>query len=53
MNAAVFHTGVFRSVEAWDRGAAPPAAARAAAALSLATWIAVLACGRLLAYFQV
>jgi hypothetical protein len=51
VNAAVFHMGVFRTVESWDVDAAPPAAARAAAAVSLATWIAVIACGRLLAYF--
>ncbi len=51
VNAAVFHMGVFRTVQAWDVGAAPPAAARAAAALSLAAWVGVIACGRLLAYF--
>ena len=51
VNAAVFHMGVFRTVQAWDVGAAPPVAARAAAALSLAAWIGVIACGRLLAYF--
>lgn len=51
VNAAVFHMGVFRTVQAWDVGAAPPLAARAAAALSLAVWIGVIACGRLLAYF--
>ena len=49
-NAAVFHAGVFRGAAAWDVGAPPPAAARAAAALSLALWISVIACGRLLAY---
>lgn len=48
-NAAVFHTGVFRGVDAWDRDAPPPVAARLAAAVSLATWIGVIACGRLLA----
>jgi hypothetical protein len=51
VNAAVFHVGVFRTAGAWDVDAPPPAAARAAAALSLAAWIAVIACGRLLAYF--
>lgn len=51
VNAAVFHMGAFRGVASWDRDAAPPAAARAAAAVSLAAWSAVIACGRLLAYF--
>ena len=50
-NAAVFHAGAFRSAERWDVDAAPPPAARLAGALSLLLWIAVIACGRLLAYF--
>jgi hypothetical protein len=50
INAAVFHSGVFRGAAAWDVDAMPPAAARAAAALSLLLWISVIACGRLLAY---
>ena len=50
VNAAVFHAGVFRGAAAWDVGATPPAAARAAAALSLVLWLSVIACGRLLAY---
>lgn len=49
-NAAVFHAGVFRGVAAWDSGAAVPAAAKLHALLSLIIWVAVLACGRLLAY---
>ncbi len=49
VNAAVFHAGVFRRCESWDVHAPPPAAARAAGALSLAIWISVIACGRLLA----
>jgi Family of unknown function (DUF6644) len=48
VNAAVFHAGVFRGSAAWDTGRAPPAAARAAAALSLVIWIAVIVCGRML-----
>jgi hypothetical protein len=50
INAAVFHAGVFRSVAAWDVGAATPAAAKIHALLSLLIWFSVLACGRLLAY---
>ena len=50
INAAVFHTTVFRSAAAWDVDVMPPAAARASAALSLLLWVTVIACGRLLAY---
>jgi uncharacterized protein DUF6644 len=50
INAALFHSGVFRSAERWD-SAKPPLAARAAAAASLLLWLGVIACGRLLAYF--
>jgi hypothetical protein len=51
INAAVFHTGVFRSAGGWDVDVMPPLAARAAAAISLLVWMSVIACGRLLAYF--
>jgi hypothetical protein len=50
VNAAVFHAGAFRGASDWDVNRTPPAAARVAAALSLALWVAVIACGRLLAY---
>lgn len=50
-NAAVLHAGIFRSAGQWDVDVMPPFAARAAAAASLLLWIAVIACGRLLAYF--
>lgn len=49
-NAAVFHAVAFRGAADWDIGREPPAAARIAALLSLALWMAVIACGRLLAY---
>jgi hypothetical protein len=55
VNAALFHTIVFRTAEVWDseemRKRPPPLLARAAAAVSLLLWISVIACGRLLAYF--
>ncbi|MFC5749595.1 DUF6644 family protein [Actinomadura rugatobispora] len=50
LNIFVFHTGVFRDVKDWDTADRAPAAARAAAALSLAIWPAVIVCGRLIAY---
>jgi hypothetical protein len=48
LNALVFHVGVYRTVPNWN-GAAP-APARLHAAASLALWIGVISCGRLLAY---
>jgi hypothetical protein len=55
VNAGVFHTTVFRSADVWDaeemRKLPPPPSVRASAAISLLLWIAVIACGRLLAYF--
>jgi hypothetical protein len=50
-NAALLHAGVFRGAANWDVSVMPPLAARAAGAVSLLVWIAVIACGRLLAYF--
>ena len=50
LNAALFHTGPFRKSHQWDRDASPPAAVKAHAAASLAIWLGVIACGRLLAY---
>ncbi|MDQ3058741.1 MAG: hypothetical protein M3R45_04365 [Pseudomonadota bacterium] len=50
LNAVLFHVGVYRSVARWDTGVAAPLPARLHALASLAIWIAVIACGRLLAY---
>ena len=55
LNAALFHTITFRTADVWDseemRRLPPPPSARLAGAVSLLLWIAVIACGRLLAYF--
>ena len=55
LNAALFHTITFRTADVWDseemRKLPPPPSARLAGAVSLLLWIAVIACGRLLAYF--
>lgn len=48
-NAGVLHAGVLRHAGAWDVDARAPLAARAAAAASLALWLSVVVCGRLLA----
>lgn len=55
LNAGLFYTIVFPSVDVWDseemRKLGPPPFARLSAAVSLLVWISVIACGRLLAYF--
>lgn len=50
VNALAFHRGVYQSVSTWDRHSPTPGAAKAAALGSLAIWLGVLACGRLIAY---
>jgi hypothetical protein len=50
LNIVVFHTGVYRSVGAWDLGSRTPKAARVAAAVSALCWTAVIFAGRFLAY---
>jgi hypothetical protein len=49
-NAALFHHRVYRSVDAWDKEVSAPATAKMQAVLSIGLWIAVISCGRLLAY---
>ena len=50
LNAALFHAGAYRGAISWNDGAPAPLAAKAHAAASLLIWIAVISCGRLLAY---
>jgi hypothetical protein len=50
VNAWVFHTITLQSVSGWDISTPSPALAKLAAAVSIITWIGVIACGRLLAY---
>ena len=49
-NAVLFHRTSFRSVANWNTAVAPPTASRVAAVTSLALWIGVICCGRLIAY---
>lgn len=49
INAMIFRTGPWQGVKAWDTGVAAPPVARAQVALSIALWIGVVACGRVLA----
>ena len=50
INAAILHTSVLRDTRPWDTGASTPPAAKVAGGVSIALWIGVVACGRLLAY---
>lgn len=50
VNAYLFHTGVYRTVDEWDKGISAPALAQGQAMVSLVIWIGVISCGRLLAY---
>lgn len=50
INAAIFHTNTYRTVEQWDTLVEAPGAAKAHALISIAVWVAVISCGRLLAY---
>ena len=47
-NAAILHAGAMRGAAAWDTNVMPPLGVRAAAAASLALWMSVVVCGRLL-----
>ena len=50
INALLFHVGIYRSVARWNADAPAPLPARFHALASLALWVAVICCGRLLAY---
>lgn len=50
INAIAFHTGPYQTVKAWDVGVPAPLVAKASVAASLVLWLAVITCGRLLAY---
>jgi hypothetical protein len=50
INAGILHTGVLRDTRGWDIDTTTPLAAKVAGGLSIALWIGVVACGRLLAY---
>lgn len=46
INMLVFHFGVLRGVEKWDKGCPVPIRARIAGAISLTLWLAVIVLGR-------
>ena len=49
INAAMFLTGPYQSVQSWDTGVPAPALARLSVALSIVLWVGVISCGRLIA----
>lgn len=50
LNAVLFHVGVYRSVNQWNTAVDAPGIAKCQALLSIALWLTVVMCGRLLAY---
>ncbi|MFW9265932.1 DUF6644 family protein [Pseudomonas sp. NR3] len=50
VNALLFHLVPYRSVQQWNTHVTAPSLAKLQALLSVALWIAVIGCGRLLAY---
>ncbi len=50
INAVIFRTGPYQTVEHWDVGTRAPIAAQLSVAASIVLWIAIISCGRLLAY---
>lgn len=49
-NAAAFHMGVFRTAAKWDQGMVAPMTARVHAGVSVLLWLAIVTCGRMIAY---
>lgn len=52
LNVLMFYRFAYRPVKAAGAAAAAPARARTAAAVSLACWIGVIVCGRLITYYR-
>jgi hypothetical protein len=50
INAVIFRTGPYQTVEHWDVGTRAPIAAQLSVAASIVLWLSIIACGRLLAY---
>jgi hypothetical protein len=50
VNALVFQTTVYKSVDKWDVALRPPIGARVAGVFSLVLWVGVIFAGRWIAY---
>lgn len=53
INMLIFQLVVYRGVAKWDRGEATPLAGKLAGAISLVSWLAIVAYGRWTAYYAV
>jgi len=52
LNVLVFYSTMFRRLVTLPPGASPPFAARIVGAASLACWVAVIICGRLITFYR-
>jgi len=50
INAIYFERGIYRKVSQWDNALIPPMEARVAGWASLILWVAIITCGRTMAY---
>jgi hypothetical protein len=50
LNAWIFHSRIYPKIVGWDADGVPPKAIRRAGGVSLALWIAIVFCGRMIAY---
>jgi uncharacterized protein DUF6644 len=50
LNAALFHVMASGTMAQWDLDPRPPIRARLAGGVSLALWVAIVVCGRMIAY---
>jgi len=51
LNPLIFHTTIYRKVDAWGGASVTPARAQLAAVLSLTLWTGIIVAGRAMAYF--
>jgi len=50
LNAWIFHSRIYPKIAGWDADGVPPKAMRRAGGVSLALWISIVFCGRMIAY---
>jgi hypothetical protein len=50
LNAWIFHFRIYPKIAGWGADGVPPKALRRAGGLSLVLWIAIVFCGRMIAY---
>ena len=50
INAVIFRTIPYASVNEWDTGVSAPLVAQLSVVASIAIWVAIITCGRMLAY---